>query len=93
MLEKGARPEWPDLAVLLAAPALGRVRRIGPAQAYIVVGPCRQGRRHWPTLLLFLSASGVGRITVVDHDNVEVSNLHWQVIHTEGRRGISKILV
>ena len=43
-----------------------------------------------PTLLLFLSASGVGRITLVDHDNVEVSNLHWQVIHTDGRRGTSK---
>ena len=39
------------------------------------------------TLLLFLAASGVGRITVVDHDDVEVSNLHWQVIHTKGRRG------
>ena len=45
------------------------------------------------TLLLFLAASGVGRIAVVDHDDVEVSNLHWQVIHTEGRRGTSKIIV
>ena len=23
---------------------------------------------------------------MVDHDYVEVSNLHWQVIHIEGRR-------
>ena len=38
-------------------------------------------------LLLLFSASGVGRITVVDHENVEVSNLHWKVIQTEGRRG------
>ena len=28
------------------------------------------------TLLLLLAASNVGRIMVVDHDNMEVSNLH-----------------
>ena len=38
------------------------------------------------TLLLFLAASNVGHITVVDHNDVEVSNLRWQVTHTEGRR-------
>ena len=43
-----------------------------------------------PTLFLFFSASGVGRITVVDHNNVKLSNLHWQVMHTEGTRGMSK---
>ena len=42
-----------------------------------------------PTLLLLLAASGVGSITVVDHDDVEVSNLHWQVIQT--KRGIIMI--
>ena len=42
------------------------------------------------TLLLLLDASGVGRITVVDHDDVEVSNLHREVIHTGGRRETSK---
>ena len=36
-------------------------------------------------LLLLLATSGVGRITVADHDDVEVSNLHWQVINTKGR--------
>ena len=29
------------------------------------------------TLLLLLSASTMGRIMVVDHDDVEVSNLNW----------------
>ena len=29
-----------------------------------------------PTLLLLLAASGMGLITVVDHNDVEVSNLH-----------------
>ena len=43
-----------------------------------------------PTLLLLLAASGVGRIMVVDHNNLEVSNLHRQVIHSKGRRGTSK---
>ena len=42
------------------------------------------------TLLLLFSASGMGRITVVDHDNMEVSNLHWQVVLTKGRRGTIK---
>ena len=41
------------------------------------------------TLLLLFPSSGVGRITVVDHNNVEVSNLHWKVIHTK-RRGACK---
>ena len=27
---------------------------------------------------------------MVDHGDVEVSNLHWQVIHTKGIRGTSK---
>ena len=27
---------------------------------------------------------------MVDHDNIKVSNLHWQFIHTEGRRVTSK---
>ena len=32
----------------------------------------------------------MGRITVVDHDDVEVSKIHWQVIHTKGSRVTSK---
>ena len=43
----------------------------------------------WYTFLLFFAASGVGNITVVHHDNMEVLNLHWKVIHTKGRRGTS----
>ena len=42
------------------------------------------------TLLLFLSLSDVERTTAVEHHDVEVFNLHQQVIHTEGRRGTSK---
>ena len=42
-----------------------------------------------PNLLLFLDASGVGRITVAEHYDVDVSNLHWEAIYTEGRRVMS----
>lgn len=31
-----------------------------------------------------------GQITIMDHDTVELSNLHRQVLHTEDRVGISK---
>ena len=34
-------------------------------------------------LLPLLGAAGVGKITIVDHDEVSISNLHRQVLHTE----------
>ena len=49
----------------------------------LVVRACGIGT----TLLLLLATSGVGCITVVDHNDVEVSNLHRQVIHTKERKG------
>lgn len=39
---------------------------------------------------LYLAAAGVGRLGLVDHDTVDVSNLHRQVIHTEARAGAPK---
>ena len=44
-------------------------------------------------LLLFKpywDGSGVGRIGLIDHDTVEVSNLHRQVLHLQSRVGVSK---
>ncbi|GAA5890760.1 hypothetical protein JCM6882_000647 [Rhodosporidiobolus microsporus] len=41
-------------------------------------------------VLLYLAAAGVGEITILDHDTVELSNLHRQVLHTEERVGTSK---
>ncbi|KAL1540969.1 Adenylyltransferase and sulfurtransferase MOCS3 [Salvia divinorum] len=41
--------------------------------------------------LLYLSACGVGRLGIVDHDVVELNNLHRQIIHTEKFIGRSKV--
>ncbi|EGG01398.1 uncharacterized protein MELLADRAFT_39112 [Melampsora larici-populina 98AG31] len=40
--------------------------------------------------LLYLARAGVGRIAIVDHDQVEVSNLHRQVLHTNLTVGMNK---
>jgi adenylyltransferase/sulfurtransferase len=42
------------------------------------------------TVLLYLAACGVGRLTVVDFDEVDVSNLHRQVIHKSLDVGMNK---
>ncbi|GAB2277759.1 Adenylyltransferase and sulfurtransferase MOCS3 [Dionaea muscipula] len=41
--------------------------------------------------LLYLAACGVGRIGIVDHDVVELNNMHRQIIHTEAYIGRSKV--
>ncbi|KAI9319987.1 hypothetical protein BX666DRAFT_2018118 [Dichotomocladium elegans] len=40
--------------------------------------------------LLYLGAGGVGRLGIVDHDVVDISNLHRQVIHREVTQGVNK---
>jgi adenylyltransferase/sulfurtransferase len=42
------------------------------------------------SVLMYLAASGVGHISVVDFDEVDMSNLHRQVIHTESNVGLNK---
>ncbi|KAE9596377.1 hypothetical protein Lal_00048825 [Lupinus albus] len=41
--------------------------------------------------LLYLAASGVGRLGIVDHDLVELNNMHRQIIHTESYIGQPKV--
>ena len=41
-------------------------------------------------LLLYLTAAGVGEITVIDPDQVDMSNLQRQIIHAEDRLGMDK---
>jgi len=40
---------------------------------------------------LYLAAAGVGRLTLVDHDQVDLSNLQRQVIHTSADIGRDKV--
>ncbi len=42
-------------------------------------------------VLAYLAASGVGRITIVDDDQVELSNLQRQIAHTTDRIGWDKV--
>ena len=41
-------------------------------------------------MLLYLAAAGVGQISIFDHDSVETSNLHRQVIHSLATVGANK---
>ncbi|EPY22680.1 adenylyltransferase and sulfurtransferase [Strigomonas culicis] len=43
------------------------------------------------TIALYLAAAGVGELVLVDHDEVDLSNLHRQVIHTSDRVGVKKV--
>ncbi|KAA1076118.1 Urmylation protein, variant 2 [Puccinia graminis f. sp. tritici] len=40
--------------------------------------------------LLYLVRAGVGNVSIVDHDTVELSNLHRQVLHTDSTVGLNK---
>ncbi|XP_046369536.2 adenylyltransferase and sulfurtransferase MOCS3-like [Haliotis rufescens] len=39
---------------------------------------------------IYLAAAGIGKLGVIDYDEVELSNLHRQVLHTEDRVGVAK---
>ncbi|MGF1526444.1 MAG: ThiF family adenylyltransferase, partial [Candidatus Competibacterales bacterium] len=40
---------------------------------------------------MYLAAAGVGHLVLVDYDNVELSNLQRQIIHTTAAVGTSKV--
>lgn len=39
---------------------------------------------------IYLAAAGVGHLGILDDDEVDMSNLHRQILHTEARRGQTK---
>jgi adenylyltransferase/sulfurtransferase len=41
---------------------------------------------------MYLAASGVGHLVLVDHDQVELTNLQRQIVHTSDRIGQPKVL-
>lgn len=41
-------------------------------------------------LLLYLAAAGIGRLGIVDHDTVDLSNLHRQIAHPTAHVGLAK---
>jgi adenylyltransferase/sulfurtransferase len=43
-------------------------------------------------VILYLAAAGIGTLGIVDHDTVDVGNLHRQIIHDETRLGINKAI-
>lgn len=40
---------------------------------------------------MYLAASGIGRLTLADHDQVELSNLQRQIVHTTASLGEAKV--
>lgn len=40
---------------------------------------------------LYLASAGVGHIGIIDYDNVEINNLHRQLLYTETNIGTSKV--
>ncbi|KAF8594830.1 hypothetical protein BDV93DRAFT_529067 [Ceratobasidium sp. AG-I] len=40
---------------------------------------------------MYLASAGIGKITIVDHDSVELSNLHRQVLHGVDTIGMPKV--
>ncbi|KAK3580380.1 hypothetical protein CHS0354_001496 [Potamilus streckersoni] len=39
---------------------------------------------------IYLAAAGIGQLGIIDYDEVEISNLHRQVLHRESKIGVSK---
>jgi molybdopterin-synthase adenylyltransferase len=68
-------PEWSEAAQLALREA-----------SVLVVGAGALGS----PVALYLAGAGVGRLGIVDHDDVEVSNLHRQTLHFTPDLGVPK---
>lgn len=41
---------------------------------------------------LYLASTGVGHIGIVDYDEIEMNNLHRQILYTEASIGTAKVI-
>ncbi len=86
-------PETPDADALqryarqIVLPELGQAgqQRLGQARV-LLIGAGGLGS---PSAL-YLAAAGIGTLGLVDHDKVDRSNLHRQVLHRDDRIGMAK---
>ena len=72
--------------VLAEIGGVGQARLI--AARVLVIGAGGLGA----PLLQYLAAAGIGTLGVIDHDQVDLSNLQRQVIHRTADIGVSKVL-
>ena len=52
---------------------------------------CDRRRRLGAPMLLYLAAAGVGTLGVIDNDEVDITNLQRQIIHTTDTVGTPKV--
>lgn len=80
--------EWLRYSRQVVMPEFGReAQRKLKSSAVLVVGAGGLGS----PLLLYLCAAGVGRVGVIDPDEVDVTNLHRQVLYGTSDVGIPKV--
>ncbi|XP_061650276.1 adenylyltransferase and sulfurtransferase MOCS3 isoform X1 [Phyllopteryx taeniolatus] len=73
----------------LLLPELGVQGQLNLSKTSVLVVGC--GGLGCP-LAQYLAASGIGRLGLLDYDEVEISNLHRQVLHGEENQGQAKAL-